>query len=50
VWQVQTKNSSLFFQILWDGCEIVIFPAVLIQAGLRFPTLLMRCFKTTHGI
>jgi hypothetical protein len=21
VWQVQTKNSSLFFQILWDGCE-----------------------------
>ena len=20
MWQVQTKNSSLFFQILWDGC------------------------------
>jgi len=21
VWQVQTKNASLFFQFLWDGCE-----------------------------
>jgi hypothetical protein len=24
VWQVQTKSSSLFFQILWDGCELQI--------------------------
>jgi hypothetical protein len=22
VWQVQPKNSSLFFQILWDGCVL----------------------------
>ena len=24
VWQVQTKNSSLFFQNLWDGCDRII--------------------------
>jgi hypothetical protein len=24
VWQVQTKNSSLFFQFLWDGCATII--------------------------
>jgi hypothetical protein len=23
VWQVQTKNSSLFFQMLWDCCAIL---------------------------
>ena len=23
MWQVQTKHSSPFFQILWDGCELI---------------------------
>jgi len=29
VWQVQTKNASLFFQFLWDGCEIDLFRTAL---------------------
>jgi hypothetical protein len=64
VWQVQTKYSSLFFQILWDGCgqDSLILDAQLQQwlwshlSGLSAKifdftvTNALTCFKNRSGL
>jgi len=40
LWQRQSANPTLFFQNLWDGCEIVIMEMTRIESGyLLLPAL-----------